>query len=116
MRPGVGAFFMVNFYKQHRWRHLRKRILRKDNYLCQLSLRYGMRVEADTVHHIFPLEYYPELKFVEWNLISLCKEQHNALHSREGHNLTQKGEDLKARYLPKYLDWCDKHHVEPHGV
>ena len=103
-------------YKSKRWKRKREQILRRDEYLCQLSKRYGKRIEADTVHHIFPIEYYPELKYLNWNLISLCREQHNRLHSRDTHNLTDEGKKLQQRYYPKYLNWCRKKGVEPKEI
>ena len=56
-------------YNSKAWKNKREYILRRDHYLCQESKRYGKHIEAETVHHIFPLEDYPELAFVNWNLI-----------------------------------------------
>ena len=47
-------------YKSKRWRRKRESVLRRDGYQCQISLRYGKRVEADTVHHILPADKFPE--------------------------------------------------------
>lgn len=84
-------------YKRKRWKRLRERILKRDNYLCQASLRYGRRVEANTVHHIFPVSKYPEYRWEPWNLISLCAAEHNAMHIRETDELTDKGTKLLER-------------------
>lgn len=59
--------------------------------MCQESKRYGKTEPATTVHHIYPLEFYPELAFVDWNLISLSDKQHNAMHDRVTHELTAVG-------------------------
>lgn len=48
-------------------------------------------LEAKHVHHIFPLEWYPEYALCDWNLISLCSAEHNKLHDRETHRLTAAG-------------------------
>ena len=68
-------------------------MLKRDNYQCQISLRYGRRIQADTVHHIFPVDKYPEYKWEPWNLISLCGSEHNAMHIRETDELTD--QDMK---------------------
>ncbi len=44
-----------------------------DGYRCRESARYGKRVEATTVHHVWPAEDYPEYAWELWNLISLSE-------------------------------------------
>lgn len=73
------------------WKKKRAVILRRDKYKSQLSARYGRSVEADTVHHILPVEYFPEYKLIDWNLISLSSEEHNRMHDRTTHRLTAEG-------------------------
>lgn len=90
------------FYLSPRWRRLREKILRRDNYQCQISKRYGRLVAADTVHHIFPRESYPEYQWEPWNLISVCASVHDSLHNRDTNELTQKGLDLMERTARKY--------------
>lgn len=84
-------------YKTARWVSLRKRILRRDKYLCQNCKRYGRRVEATTVHHIYPLSEYDEYKYCAWNLISLCSACHNKMHDRDSDRLTIEGMRLKEK-------------------
>lgn len=82
---GIGAGRMKStnpFYNTKRWRHLRSVILRRDGYLDQLELRAGVRMEAETVHHIFPLEQYPQYKYESWNLIAVSRHTHELLHNR----------------------------------
>ena len=88
-------------YDKQKWQRKRAAILRRDKYMCQESLRYGKRVPADTVHHIFPVESYPEYQWESWNLISLCKAQHNAMHVRGTHELSVKGKELMERTMRK---------------
>lgn len=95
-------------YNSKAWKNKREYILRRDHYLCQESKRYGKHVEAETVHHIYPLEDYPELAFVNWNLISLSHDKHNELHDRTSHALTEKGLALQQRYENKFLEWRRK--------
>ena len=88
------------FYKSKKWQHLRDVILRRDGYLCQISKRYGKRIQADTVHHIYPLSDYPEYAYCPWNLISVCNEVHGKLHDRFTNDLTEEGWKLLRRTTP----------------
>lgn len=69
--------------------------------MCQMSIRYGKVIEAKHVHHIFPLEYYPEYRLSDWNLISLSDAEHNKLHDRETHKLTAEGMQLLVKTARK---------------
>ena len=89
-----------SFYKTSKWKHKRASILRRDGYLCQYSLRYGKRIDADTVHHIYSLEDYPEYALCSWNLISLSNQAHNKMHDRTTNKLTELGEALKNKTIP----------------
>lgn len=82
------------FYNSKRWRHLREVILRRDGYLDQLELRVGSHVEAETVHHIFPLEKYPQYKWQPWNLIAVSRHTHELLHNRITGELSADGMHL----------------------
>lgn len=89
-------------YKNQRWKAKREKILRRDRYTCQHSKRYGKNLDANTVHHIYPVEDYPEYKYCDWNLISLCNDVHNKMHDRTTGKLTELGEELKRRTkIPK---------------
>lgn len=79
------------FYDSGAWKMLRGRIMRRDGYMCQMSKRYGKIKPAKVVHHIFPLEYYPEYRTQQWNLISLSVEWHEKMHNRDGHLLSIEG-------------------------
>lgn len=85
------------FYKSARWKRTRERILRRDQYRCQISKRYGRLLQADTVHHIFPREDYPEYEWCSWNMISLHHSVHDRLHYRLTRELTSEGMDLLRR-------------------
>lgn len=76
--------------------------------MCQESKRYGKTVPATTVHHIYPLEYYPELACVDWNLISLSDKQHNAMHDRVTHELTELGKQWQERRRKEFEEWREK--------
>ena len=101
-RPIMGGFVLEQmtreqieqFYQSGICKRKRAMILRRDGYMCQLSKRYGKRVEAEVVHHIFPLEAYPEYALCNWNLIALSKAAHNKLHDRITNELTDEGKKL----------------------
>ena len=91
---------MWDGYTTARWRRLRAQILRRDGYRCRESLRYGRKVEASYVHHVWPAEDYPEYAWCPWNLISLSKSSHEAMHDRVTHKLTPLGESWRRRVSP----------------
>ncbi len=82
-----------DFYQKQKWRDKRAHILRRDGYQDQLEKRAGRDVPADMVHHIFPLEKYPEYAYKDWNLISLSDESHRELHTIYG-DLSEAGKML----------------------
>lgn len=86
------------FYKTKRRKKLREAILMRDKYMCQDSLRYGQSVEANTVHHIFPVEEYPELFYNPYNLISLSTKAHNKMHNRITNEISPYGKKLQERF------------------
>lgn len=92
----------MSFYTNPRWLRKRENILRRDKYLCQESKRYGKKIPAMIVHHIFPREDYPEFEYCDWNLISLSMAEHNAMHDRMTNELTAKGLELLEITKRKY--------------
>ena len=90
------------FYKTRRWKHLRRVILQRDGYMCREARRFGRMVQADTVHHVFPRELFPEYQWESWNLVSLSGRAHDAMHDRATGELTGKGVDLLKRTARKY--------------
>ena len=84
-----------------KWEKTRASILRRDCYIDQVAKRYGKRIEAQQVHHIFPREYFPEYIWQPWNLISVSTATHNKLHDRDGHKLTAAGWELLTRTARK---------------
>lgn len=90
------------FYKSRRWRAVRDAALARDGYICQESKRYGKMVQADTVHHVFPRELFPEYQYAMWNLISLAGPVHDQMHDRVTGDLTQKGRELLRRVARRH--------------
>lgn len=89
------------FYKIKRWKRKRLVILTRDNYLCRECKRYGRSTEANTVHHIYTRHEYPEYKWHNENLISLCDKCHESMHNRFEGKLTDKGKKWMERIREK---------------
>lgn len=87
----------MTFYETRRWKKLRAAILRRDGYIDRIAWRFGKKVEATHVHHIFPREDFPEYQWEPWNLISVSASSHNALHDRTTDDLTEEGRELLER-------------------
>lgn len=58
-----------------RWRKLRERVLKRDNYMCQRCFHKYNIITNDTlqVHHIKPRDRYPEQVYNINNLICMCQ-------------------------------------------
>ena len=90
IRPFAWDVIMFDYHSKD-WKRKREFILKRDGYQCQLAKQEGPRVEADTVHHIFPVKEYPEYAMCSWNLISLSRANHNLMHDRDTDELTGEG-------------------------
>lgn len=67
-------------YNSAKWKRKAAHIKRRDGYRCRWCARYGKWVPAAVVHHIRPVEEYPELAYKDENLVSLCQACHNKAH------------------------------------
>ena len=83
-----------------RWRRLREQVLRRDKFMCREAARYGKAVPAETVHHIYPAEEFPEYAYCAWNLISLSAAAHNEMHDRVTNEISEKGRYWQRRTTP----------------
>ena len=83
-----------------RWQALRESILRRDGYRCREAARYGKAVEANTVHHIWPADEFPEWAYEPWNLVSLSSAAHGQMHDKVTHRLTALGERWRRNTPP----------------
>lgn len=90
---------MWDGYRTPRWTRLREKILRRDEYLSREARRYGRNVEADTVHHVWPAEDFPQWAWSMWNLISITHEEHRLMHNADG-SLTELGDAWRRRLPP----------------
>lgn len=72
------------FYWSTDWINLKRYVLLRDNFECQVCKQNGLVTLRNTsrliVHHIYPLEYYPDKRLDESNLLTVCQSCHNAIH------------------------------------
>ena len=47
-------------YNSRRWAAKRSSILKRDRYRCRECRRFGEAVDASVVHHVWPVENWPE--------------------------------------------------------
>ena len=87
---------MQDFYDTRRWKQKRKHILLRDRWIDQVAIRDGMKIEADTVHHILPREDWPQYQWCDWNLISVNGRltHKGRLHEKYSGRLTKLGRQL----------------------
>ena len=93
----------MNIYKTKRWIKKRGIILRRDEYLCRHCKRFGNRTPATLVHHIFPLNDYPQYAFNTDNLLSVCNKCHEKFHDRITDVLTATGQEWVERMRSKII-------------
>ena len=70
-----------SFYSSNEWKVLRDSIRARD-IICQHCKKNNIVSQGIEVHHIKPIEKFPELAMNETNLILLCKACHNLEHER----------------------------------
>lgn len=91
----------IETYKEPRWVKLRKTALARDKFTDQYWIRYGKMRNAEIVHHIFPVEDFPQYQYCLWNLISVSKATHMMLHDRVNNELTDIGIEILVRTARK---------------
>lgn len=62
-------------------REARQACFRRDGYTCRACGKRGGILNA---HHIWPFQSYPELQYEVSNLLTLCRDCHNAFHKAAG--------------------------------
>ena len=81
----------AQFYKTNKWVALRNTALIRDKYMCQCCIANNKQVNATCVHHVFPIERYPQYSYELWNLMSLCDKCHDEMHNHYTGELSKKG-------------------------
>lgn len=71
-----------SFYLSAKWKKKRERVMKLYNYEDQEAKRYGKTITATLIHHIYPLDVYPELRLETWNLLPVSQATHNKMHDR----------------------------------
>ncbi len=75
----------VAFYKTKRWQALRDAVMKERGGLCERCMERGLFRAAVIAHHIKPLSAKninnPEIALNSANLMILCRECHDAVHS-----------------------------------
>lgn len=92
----------IDFYHSAKWLKLRQSVLAAAGYKDQLEERAGRTIPADTVHHIFPREKYPQYELKRWNLIAISNDTHELLHNRATGALSPLGWGLLEETAEKY--------------
>ena len=67
-------------YGRSEWKEIRKNILKRDNYFCQICKTKYKKENKLIIHHWFPICCFPEFIDKEWNLITLCENCHKKIH------------------------------------
>ena len=99
---------MSKIHNTKRWKRKSLAIRRKDKYMDMVALRFfNQRREGTMVHHIYPVDEYPEYAFCDWNLITVSADTHNKLENRTTGELTALGQMLQ-RHTPVGVDWRKK--------
>lgn len=79
--------YAASFYKSTAWQQVREIAIKRDKYLCVDCMRRGYITPAQEVHHINPITpdniNIPEITLNLDNLVSLCKECHQARHKKQ---------------------------------
>lgn len=91
-------------YQSTKWKKKREKILKLDKYKDRVAGMFGRTAAANTVHHIYPAEEYPEYEWCDWNLISVSQATHNRLENRKTGELTKEGLMLQQLIKP-YDEW-----------
>ncbi len=87
-------------YKAPRWECARDQALRAYGYECQECRRFGYKRAATVVHHVWPVEQWPEFAWQSWNHLPLCGKCHDRMHDRITRKLTPLGERWRRRRSP----------------
>lgn len=84
-----------------RWKRKSQHIRRLDKYMDVVALRFwNKRQEGHMVHHIYPVDEYPEYAFCDWNLITVSWSTHEKLEDRKSGTLKPLGLELQRRTVP----------------
>lgn len=92
-----------SFYHSREWQAVRRQVLERDGYLCQVCKRAGRVTPADTVHHITPVRVDYSKRLDPANLEAICRACHNAEHTERAKSSKAKATKIKAQRRPDTL-------------
>lgn len=94
-----------SFYNSVAWKRVAKYIGIKYNNCCLMCLMLDNKVESyKLIHHIIELKVDWEKRLSIDNLIPLCTEHHNQLHSNYDNKKIEMLIDLVKKYQEEYED------------
>lgn len=85
------------FFNSMRWKKLRKSIISRDGGHCQRCVYKYNVITSDNlqVHHIKPRVHYPEFRYDENNLITLCQSCNTQLGINDELDFKWHGDEVK---------------------
>lgn len=69
----IGGTTRDTIYSTAKWIKFSNRIMKRDNYECQICRSNDCRLNA---HHIYPAKEYPSLFWEDSNIVTLCPSCH----------------------------------------
>ena len=85
---------LIKFYSSGKWKKLRVKALKRDNYECQICKNKGkVTIDNLLVHHIKELRDRPDLALVLNNLMTVCFKCHEKIHDRFAEVNKKRSED-----------------------
>jgi thymidylate synthase (FAD) len=89
-------------YSSPKWKEAVKKVWKRDNATCQLCGKHQSDDKNNKfhIHHLYPFAEYERLRTNPDNLVLLCKDCHNFVHSKKNTELVFM---LKPLILPEWL-------------
>lgn len=84
---------VYEFYHSREWKNKRLEVLHRDYYKDQVELRESHRLKpGNTVHHIYALRDYWDLRLESDNLEVVSPDNHNTEHPEKGMHKAKRAE------------------------
>jgi 5-methylcytosine-specific restriction endonuclease McrA len=75
------------FYESQEWKNVSRLLRKRDKHVCRRCGRQKTGRKSLHIHHIRSWAEYPDLRTTLSNLVLLCKECHNWVHSNLNTNM-----------------------------
>lgn len=100
--------FSRSFYHSKEWEKVRRFVLMRDRYLCQICGKPAQEVHHK--EHLNPENIYNlQVNLNPDNLISLCKDDHFKIHEHD------KAEGRRKKYASKHSACAEGYHFDESG-